>query len=424
MSKTLVLLIVLVFLIVSSFVVTEIVSASSPDTWESKAPMTAPRAYLGVTVVGGKIYAIGGDEGSETGNVMTGIGMTNNVVNFTEAYDPVSDSWVSKAAMPTSRALFGTAVYQDRIYCIGGYNGANVFYGPEPWNWKTEYYDVGANEVYDPATDTWETKALMLTPRFSAATNIVNGKIYVIGGHTMTDLWANFNVNEVYDPVTDSWARRTPAPLNVSCPASAVVDDKLYVLGEDSKADWQNVILIYDPVSDSWSIGGTSPVSHAATAGATTGVKAPKRIYFFDENRTDVYDPSSCTWTTGTPAPTDRLIAKAAVFDDLFLLIGGRTGTWGYMTFMYPSTLNEQYTPINYGNPNAPAPSPSPKPSPATTPAPEETPTPTPKATPTPVEVREQPFVNSVVVASGGLAAISGIDLLVYSKKRHRSKSP
>lgn len=101
---------------------------------------------------------------------------------------------------------------------------------------------------------------------------------------------------------------------------------EIYVLGEDPNTEWQNVILTYDPTSDSWSMGNPAPVGHATAAGATTGMKAPKRIYSFDENQTDLYDPVSSTWTTGTSVPTDRLIAKAVVFDDLFFLIGGRTG--------------------------------------------------------------------------------------------------
>ncbi len=423
MRKSVFLPFALIFLTVSCTVTYTSVSASSADTWVSKTPMTVARAYLGVAVVDGKIYAIGGDEGSETGNCMTGTGMTNNVVNVTEAYDPVLDSWVSKASMPTSRALFGTAVYQGKIYCIGGYNGAIVFYGPESYDWKTEYYDVGANEVYDPAMDTWETKASMLTPRFSAATNIVNGKIYVIGGHTMTDLWKNFNLNEVYDPETNSWTTKTPAPLNVSCPASAVVDNKIYVLGEDPNADWQNVILTYDPASDSWSIGDVTPVGHAATAGATTGVKAPKRIYFFDENRTDIYNPASGTWTTGTAAPTDRLIAKAAVVDDLFYLIGGRTGQWGYMTFMYPSTLNEQYTPVSYGTANDPEPTAT---APTVTPTPTATPSsaanPESPPTPSPSSAEIQPFPTVPVLAISAAAVVVAAGLLFCFQKR-RSKS-
>jgi N-acetylneuraminic acid mutarotase len=413
-------LLLILFLTASCAVASKPVSASSPNTWASKTPMNVARAYLGVSVVNGKIYAIGGDEGSEIGNCLYGTSMSSNVVNITEEYDTTLDEWVSKSQMPTARARFGTAVYRDMVYCIGGYSGAVVFIGPESYNWKTEYYDMGANEVYDPATDTWKTETPMPTPRHAAATNIVNGKIYVIGGYSITT-HSTLNVNEVYDPETDIWETKTSPPLEVGGSASAVVDNKIYVLGESTDSYGKHFIQVYDPANDSWSIGASAPVSYAATAGATTGVKAPKRIYFFDENKTDVYDPMSESWTVGTPAPTARLIAGVAVVDDLCYVIGGRTGQWGYMTFMYPSTLNEQYTPIGYGTPDVPTPSPSPSPSPSPTPSPTPTPsecsTPSPEAAP--LDTEPKPFPTALVAsASGASVAIIGAVFLLYLKKR------
>jgi N-acetylneuraminic acid mutarotase len=352
MSKSFALVLVLVFLTASFVIVAKPISGASTtgDSWVSKAPMPSARANLGVAVVDGTIYAIGGDAGPDVANCDTGTSMTYEVVNSTEAYDPSSNSWISKAPMPTARALFGTAFYQNKIYCIGGYNGGTIFIGPETWNWKTEYYDVGANEVYDSATNTWATKASMPTPKYSAATDIVNGEIYVIGGYTMENLGTTDNITQVYDPQTDLWTTKSSAPLPVASSASAVVDNKIYIVGEKSAG--QNVMEIYDPTNDSWSIGKATPTGYWATAAATSGMNALKRIYFFDENRTDIYDPAADNWATGTPAPTDRLIAKVAIVNDTFYLIGGRTGQWGYITMEYPTTLNEQYTPVGYGTPD------------------------------------------------------------------------
>jgi N-acetylneuraminic acid mutarotase len=327
------------------------VSGFQADTWVSKASMNHARAYLGTAVVNGKIFAIGGDEGSEMGNCMTGTSMTSNVVNYTEEYDPVSNVWVEKAAMPTSRAQFGTAVFQNKIYCIGGYNGANV---PQNDSWRTEYYTLSNNEAYDPTTNTWTRLASMPTPRYSAATNIVNGVIYVMGGHTMTDLYTTYNLTEVYNPQTNTWTTKKPSPLPISSPASAVIDDKIFVLGDLSYPNYDFVLMVYDPASDSWTIGDKAPVRYAATSVSTNDVNAAKRIYLFDENRTDIYNPVTNNWSTGNSAPTDRLIAKAAILDDTIYLIGGRTGQWGYMTFMYPSPLNEQYIPLSCEQSNEP----------------------------------------------------------------------
>lgn len=40
------------------------------NSWASKAPMQEARAHLGVAVVNGKIYAIGGDAGEISGNAI------------------------------------------------------------------------------------------------------------------------------------------------------------------------------------------------------------------------------------------------------------------------------------------------------------------------------------------------------------------
>jgi hypothetical protein len=63
LSKNVVLLLVLVFLTASCLVVASSAFSSADvaeDSWASKAPMHQARGSLGVAVVNGKIYAIGG----------------------------------------------------------------------------------------------------------------------------------------------------------------------------------------------------------------------------------------------------------------------------------------------------------------------------------------------------------------------------
>jgi N-acetylneuraminic acid mutarotase len=308
------------------------------DSWVTLEPMQEARGYLGVEVVNKKIYAIGGDQGSLIGNCMNAIGMTSETVNTLEEFNPSLNKWIFKTSMPTSRARFGTAVCQNKIYCIGGYS-ATI-------EGKTNYFDLKENEVYDPATDTWEKRASLPTARHSPATSMIDGKIYVIGGYSITS-HSVLNVAEVYDPATDTWTTISPPPLSVGSCASAVSDNKIYVLGQNSSA-WQTFLQVYDPETDLWSIKGTAPTSSFASAALTTGLYAPKRIYFFDENRTDIYNPADDSWVEGSPAPVARPVAATAVVDDMIYVIGGRTGQWWYMTFMHPSDLCEQYSPLGY----------------------------------------------------------------------------
>ena len=71
----------------------------------------------------------------------------------------------------------------------------------------------GVNEVYDPATDTWETKAAMPTPRLNLRGEVVENKIHLIGGVSHEEQSGVVSsINEVYAPVADKWSDAAPIP--------------------------------------------------------------------------------------------------------------------------------------------------------------------------------------------------------------------
>jgi N-acetylneuraminic acid mutarotase len=327
MRKTVTVLILLTVLMASYIIIIRPAWASA-DSWTTKAQMPSTRTGFGVAVVNGKIYAIGGHP---FGGVTTEIN---------QEYDPATDKWISKKSMPNPLAWFGIAVYKNEIYVIGG-----------------AWFLVGTEEnsvwVYNPATDAWNTsKTSMFTPRAGMQANVVDGKIYVIGGKNADGVT---NVTEVYDPVTDMWATKKPVPTPVYSYASAVVDDKIYVIGglttvANSTAQSRiDLNQIYDPKTDTWRLGTPIPNTNGANAGATTGTMAPKRIYVIGGGLNQVYDPASDSWTNATPIPrTNRMenfddVVVAVVNDQLYAIGGIYEGEDGSRY-----SVNDQYTPIGY----------------------------------------------------------------------------
>jgi N-acetylneuraminic acid mutarotase len=308
---------------------------AAEDSWVTLEPMPTARAGIGVAVVGGKIYAIGGQNGE-------------GVLNITEEYDPVKNEWTSKTSMPTARSDFGIAVYQDKIYVIGGTVGSGTAWG--------ESLLTGATEVYDPETDTWETKTSMPTPRQCLEANVVSDRIYLVGGVRYVGgfIHLEFHENEVYDPDTDSWTTKASLPTAVWGYSSAVVDNKIYLIGGGNKTSEGTFPVtlnqIYTPATDTWGFGQNIPTGlWHADAGATTGAFAPERIYVLGGsyysvayNLTQTYDPEVDGWTTDTPIPTPRYALGVAVIDDELYAIGGKTEEDTY------SAVNEKYTPHGY----------------------------------------------------------------------------
>ncbi len=317
--------------------------------WSQKHALNQARAGLGVAAVNGKIYAIGGS----TYNGLYMSYQTSDFVGTNEEYDPATDQWTIKTPMPTPRANFAIAVVQNKIYCINC--ALTGFKLDEIYNIFPEPIWSGINEVYDPATDTWETKTPMPIAVPIAKANVVNDKIYIVCG----------SENWMYDPANDSWVQKSPSPtryeIYTSTYPSAVIDSKIYFMSNYSP------LLIYDTESDSWSLGNRCPRLDAnGVACATTGNFASERIYFFtvaqwgfvpygetgtsgDERKTSfIYNPETGNWSAGAVIPTYRINFGVAVLNDTIYTVGGYTwqGTSGKVTVC---SSNQQYTPAGYG---------------------------------------------------------------------------
>ena len=212
--------------------------------------------------------------------------------------------------MPTARSGFAIAVYNNKIYVIGGTVG-NAY--------------VANNEVYDPSSNTWETKASMPTPRSDLTASVVNDKIYLVGGkkYSSTDpYFVETNVNEVYDPENNTWTTKASIPTAVYGYASATINGKIYIIGgSNNPSSTQNGVLInanqvYDPQTDSWSLEANLPTLEIyGAAAATEDYMAPSRLYFVGgyfwdtfSSKTQVYNPSNNSWTAGPSLPAPRAI--------------------------------------------------------------------------------------------------------------------
>jgi N-acetylneuraminic acid mutarotase len=297
------------------------------DFWAERTPMPTASEYAGAVTVKGEIYVI--------------------LPNSTYFYNPSIDMWASKSSMPTVQYGFAIATYQNMIYVFGGCSGFN----------PTSGYPINcthANEVFNPATDSWEKRAPMLTARAELQANVVNGKIYLIGGTLPSGDISN--ASEVYDPSSNSWSSALPIPYPVGLYASAVLNNKIYIEGGgQSGPKISDLNQIYDPETNVWTLGAPLPAPLVwAGAASTTGVFAPAQLYVLGGtsdgingvNTNRIYDPQSNSWTIGALMPTTRGALSAAVANDTLYALGGTDN------FPNPQAgtkaANEEYFPSGY----------------------------------------------------------------------------
>jgi N-acetylneuraminic acid mutarotase len=220
----------------------------------------------------------------------------------------------SVAPMPTVRDQLGVATVSGKIYAIGGYNPAI----------KPGYLNV--NEVYDPSTNSWSTKAPMATRRaYFAAAAAENGKIYAIGGTIGVSI---LKFVEVYDPVSNTWSTVPALPGAREGLAAAVYLNDIYAIGGfSSQATYLSDLLVF--TGSSWGRLKPMPSGRAYLAAATVNGKI-YAIGGYDGHSVldtvEVYDTQHNTWTAAAPMPTARRDLAAVVLNNKIYAIGGSDG--------------------------------------------------------------------------------------------------
>jgi N-acetylneuraminic acid mutarotase len=130
--------------------------ANGATSWVSLAAMPNARDHVGFAVIGGQIYAVGGEHSTDSSTAQADL----------DRYDPVANTWTVLAPMPFARShlMDSTFVSGGKLFTAGG--------------WTTSVVSA-AVIAYDPATNTWETMASLPEARTSATAKSVSGGRYV-----------------------------------------------------------------------------------------------------------------------------------------------------------------------------------------------------------------------------------------------------
>jgi N-acetylneuraminic acid mutarotase len=243
-----------------------------------------------------------------------------------EAYDPATNTWTTKASIPFSSDHPNVAATADKLYILG---------------------EVGAQNSaeYDPATNMWTMKAPVPTQRAASATAAIGTKIYVAGG-AMGSNGASFGPTvrdfAAYDTATNTWETLDPIPApGRNHAVGAAVNGIFYIIGGRTNGPMdglQNRVDAYDPVTRQWTQKANMPV---ARGGCMGGVVSGQIVIVGGEGNardinpngvfpdTDVYDPVADMWRVMAPMRTPRHGTGAAGVGNKLYGPGGATAQGG-----------------------------------------------------------------------------------------------
>lgn len=241
------------------------------EKWFQAAEMPNRRCRAGLAMLGDKVYAVGGFDGSLR-------------VRTVEMYDSATDTWTSGASMVARRSTLGVAVLNDCIYAVGGFDGTS---------------GLNSAEMYDPVTQEWQMIASMSTCRSSVGVGVVNGLLYVVGGYDGASRQCLANV-ERYNTSTNSWTT-TVAEMTArrSGPGVGVLNNMLYAVGGHDGPLVRKSVEAYSPETNTW-----RPISDMTYCRRNAGVVAHDGLLYVvggDDGTTnlssvEVYCPETDTW--------------------------------------------------------------------------------------------------------------------------------
>jgi N-acetylneuraminic acid mutarotase len=206
-------------------------AAQAPEgRWVRLAPYPQPTQEIGGAVANGKLYILGG----------YGANAPGGLAGWFNEYDPATDKWTKRPDIPMPVHHQAMVGYNGKVYVFGG--GIRLTPGGENW------FPTNRTWEYTPATNTWRELAPMPTKRGGGFATELGGKIYVIGGSgyhptqvedvsiSATVPHRTLNTNEVYDPATNTWTTRAPMSTPRNHLAGATVNGKIY---DPARNSWQ-----------------------------------------------------------------------------------------------------------------------------------------------------------------------------------------
>jgi DNA-binding CsgD family transcriptional regulator len=217
--------------------------------------------------------------------------------------------WQELAAMPIARGGLAVAVYENKIYTIGGETTQGV---------------TSVVEQYDVETNAWTTLKPMPVAVADISAAVIGGKIYIPGGRLASGEVTD--VLESYDPSRDQWEEHAALPVALSGYALNAFEGKLYVFGGWDGQKPLASVLEYDPDQNTWKVRSPMFAARAFAGSATAG----GGIYVFGGyngtqalNSNEEYLPSRDAWLQRASLPSGRYAMGVASIADIIYAVGG-----------------------------------------------------------------------------------------------------
>jgi len=236
--------------------------SSIEHIWREETPMPAGCAEMGCTLFENKIYCFGGWLGERLGPT-----------DLAECYNIEKKSWEKLPKLPLKSA--GPAVtIGNQIYIIGGTAGGNdetpISNSPSGNLVYVLGSSIGRSTKtcffrYDPSTKNYTKLSVFKVQRVNVSLVVVGNHIMAIGGNSFRDgeYMVNKEVDE-YDPISNNWIPKAPLPEPLTRSNALFKDREVHLFGgsglyENNPKAINNQHLVYNLETNNWRVENSLP---------------------------------------------------------------------------------------------------------------------------------------------------------------------
>lgn len=270
--------------------------AANPGRWVLRTPLPVPRSEMAwATVMNEQMHVLGGYGEQRVDRA------------YHHVYDPRTNRWMDAPPLPRGANHVGVAVLDGRLYAVGGHLEQNrkpdaLCFVLENGRWRdiaplpdrcgavalvafrdgihaiggaigdtfADKKSVGWHHVYDPRMDRWRALAPLPTGRDHTGTLVVGDLIHVIGGR-VDSFHTNSNLHHTWDAKTDRWTMRNPLPTARSGHGAVLYRGRIFVMGGEGTHRVFGQNEAFDPATDRWESYAPMPTPRHGMGAATIG---------------------------------------------------------------------------------------------------------------------------------------------------------
>lgn len=325
-------------------------SGGLASTWSSggtDASFTNSRYGLGMTVVNGILYIIGGYD--------------NTTYYSDSQYAPIAangtvGTWQTGTSMATTAMGSSVSSQNGMLYVVGGYNGS----------YQTTVRYSTTNNGGRGQTSTWTTNATDLTAIYPSGTGYgktvaFNGYLYLIGGASSS---SNPQTTVAYAPLSadgsvGSWTTTSSMQTPRLQHAAFAYNGYLYAIGGQTTGSVNTATVEYAKINSNGTVGawayasslnstwgGLSGLNATAyngylyVAGGTNSSGVQTEVQYAQTNT----DGTLGSWTATTSFTTARKYHGVVAVNGYLYIIGGFISSGNYLSDVQAAPINSDGT--------------------------------------------------------------------------------